>query len=264
MDPAIGFLHVDTPNRDSLACDLMEVCRPRGIDAFVLNWLQSEPLRKSDFWEDRNGNCRIASSLAIKLCETTETWRRLVAPVAEYVAQELWSSVSKAASTPKLIATRLTQRNKRAAKGSPLFPRTKPAPLPESVCRICGASVSLGRSYCSECEDTAARERIVEIAKVGRIASHAPGPKARRAQTQRQHALAKKAWQPSSLPAWLTEEVYANEIQPLLAGIANPVIISALGVSVTYSVAIRAGRRRPHPRHWSKLAELVGVSVDGQ
>ncbi len=102
LDPAIGFLHVDTPNRDSLACDLMEVCRPGGVDAFVLNWLQSEPLRKSDFWEDRNGNCRIASSLAIKLCETSDTWRRLVAPVAEYVAQELWSSVSKPTPTSKL------------------------------------------------------------------------------------------------------------------------------------------------------------------
>ena len=28
MDPAIGFLHVDTPNRDSLACDIMEPCAP--------------------------------------------------------------------------------------------------------------------------------------------------------------------------------------------------------------------------------------------
>lgn len=75
LNPAIGFLHVDTPNRDSLACDLMEVCRPSGVDAFVLNWLQSEPLRKSDFWEDRYGNCRIVSSLAVKLCETADTWR---------------------------------------------------------------------------------------------------------------------------------------------------------------------------------------------
>jgi CRISPR-associated endonuclease Cas1 len=259
MDPAIGFLHVDTPNRDSLACDLMEVCRPRGVDAFVLNWLQSEPLRKSDFWEDRNGNCRIVSSLAIKLCETSDTWRRLVAPVAEYVAQELWTSVSKATSTANLIATRLTQRNKREAKGSPSSPRTKPAPQPQSICRVCGKSVLFGRSYCSECDATTARERIVEIAKVGRVASHAPGPKARRAETQRRHALAKKAWEPSSLPDWLTEEAYANKIQPRLAGIANPVIMSALGVSVTYAVAIRAGRRRPHPRHWKTLAEIVGI-----
>src|SRR6266516_874228 len=98
----------------------MEVCRPRGVDAFVLNWLLSESLRRSDFWEDRNGNCRIASSLAIKLCETSDTWRRLVAPVAEYVAQTLWSSTSRSASKParRLLATRLTQRNKREVKGS--------------------------------------------------------------------------------------------------------------------------------------------------
>lgn len=37
--------------------------------------------------------------------------------------------------------------------------------------------------------------------------------------------------------------------------------MSALGISVTYAVAIRAGRRRPHPRHWGTLAELAGVSA---
>jgi hypothetical protein len=38
--------------------------------------------------------------------------------------------------------------------------------------------------------------------------------------------------------------------------------MSALGVSVIYAVAIRAGRCRPHPRHWLALAELVGVSAN--
>ena len=150
MDPSIGFLHVDTPNRDSLACDLMEVCRPSGVDAFVLNWLQSEPLRKSDFWEDRNGNCRIASSLAIKLCETSDTWRRLVAPVAEYVAQELWTSAYKPRSTSKLarelIATRLTQQNKRQAKGSNV-PKVK-RPKSQHVCSGCGKPINAERNHC--------------------------------------------------------------------------------------------------------------------
>jgi hypothetical protein len=44
--------------------------------------------------------------------------------------------------------------------------------------------------------------------------------------------------------------------------IANRVIMSALGVSVAYAVTIRAGRHRPHPRHWESLAELAGVSAD--
>jgi hypothetical protein len=40
--------------------------------------------------------------------------------------------------------------------------------------------------------------------------------------------------------------------------------MSALGISVTYAVAIRAGRRRPHPRYWEALANLVGISAEGQ
>src|SRR5579863_724249 len=36
LDPGIGFLHVDTPNRDSLACDLMEAVRP-AVDAWLLD-----------------------------------------------------------------------------------------------------------------------------------------------------------------------------------------------------------------------------------
>ena len=152
MDPAIGFLHVDTPNRDSLACDLMEVCRAK-VDAFVLNWLQSEPLRRSDFWEDRNGNCRIVSSLAIKICETADTWRKLVAPVAEYVAQEIWSSVAKPAATSKLarqlIATRLTQRNKRVVKGRDVTEVNQPKP--EHACGNCGIQIPRDKTLCSNC-----------------------------------------------------------------------------------------------------------------
>jgi CRISPR-associated protein Cas1 len=36
LDPGIGFLHVDTDARDSLACDLMEPVRPQ-VDAFLLD-----------------------------------------------------------------------------------------------------------------------------------------------------------------------------------------------------------------------------------
>jgi hypothetical protein len=104
---------------------------------------------------------------------------------------------------------------------------------------------------------------MVEFAKMGRVAAHAAGPQARLAETQRRHALARWSWEPSSLPGWLNEEVYANKIQPLLRDMANPVIMSALGISVTYAVAIRKGRRLPHPRHWEALEKLAGVSAEG-
>jgi len=260
LDPGLGVLHVDTTARDSLACDLMEPVRPQ-VDSYLLDWITRQPLSREWFLEQRDGNCRLLGSFAARLCQTAPTWGRAVAPYAEWVARAFWSTIRKP-DTP--FVTRLTQGNRREAKGRPSVPSAKPAPQPESVCRVCGKSVSFRRSYCSECDATTSRERIVEIAKIGRVASQGSGPRARRGETQRRHALAKMAWQPSSLPTWLSEEVYTSKIQPRLAGIANPTIMSALGISVTYAVAIRAGRRRPHPRHWQALAELVGVSADGQ
>jgi hypothetical protein len=41
------------------------------------------------------------------------------------------------------------------------------------------------------------------------------------------HAVARWAWKPSRLPAWLSEEIYTNKIWPLLKGIANPIIMPA-------------------------------------
>jgi CRISPR-associated endonuclease Cas1 len=256
LDVGLGVLHVDTTARDSLACDLMEPVRPQ-VDSYLLEWITRQSLSRDWFVEQRDGNCRLLVSFAARLCQTAPTWGLAVALYAEWVARAFWSTIHKPDAP---FATRLTQVNKREAKGSPAFPPVKPVPQPENVCRVCGKSIPFWRSYCSECDATSARERILEIAKVGRVASQAPGPKARRAETQRRHTLARLAWQPSRLPAWLTQEVYDNKIQPLLAGVANPVIMSSLGISVTYAVAIRAGRRRPHPRNWERLAKLVGVS----
>lgn len=256
LDVGQGFLHLDAPHRDSLACDLMEVCRPK-CDAFVLHWLQNEPLRKSDFWEDRNGNCRIASSLAIKLCETADTWRRLMAPVAEYVAQEIWSSIPRPASTPHRIATRLTQRTKRAVKGSDV-PSVK-APKPERVCRGCGAATRRGR-HCPKCGREVSREKLIELAKMGRMAARNPESRRKHSETQRRHEAAKRAWRSSPKPAWPDEETYREKIQPKLAGVPISTLAATLGVSEPYAAYIRAGRYRPHPRHWQVLAELVGAS----
>jgi CRISPR-associated endonuclease Cas1 len=262
MDPAIGLLHVDTPNRDSLACDLMEVCRPRGVDAFVLNWLQSEPLRRSDFWEDRNGNSRIASSLAIKLCETSDTWRRLVAPVAEHVAQELWASVSKPTSPSnvarQLIATRLTQRNKREAKGAPSLPPSVRAPRRDNLCRGCGKTIQDGRANCATCAVGDATKNIIDAARIGRQTANSPEAQVKRANTQRKNAVAQHAWKPSEQPGWLTDTFYSEKIQPVLATMSASAIGRQISVSRWYAGRIREGYT-PHPRHWQALAELVGV-----
>ena len=257
MDPDIGMLHVDTPNRSSLACDLQEPIRPK-VDAFILNWLLTEPLRKADFWEDGRGNCRICSPLVIKLCETADTWRRLLAPVAEYVAEQLWSSASKPTSNSKiarkLIATRLTQSRKRSVKGSDVQPVK--APKPDSVCRGCGEILRMGRRYCQKCAVAATKENFDAGRKSAQTSEHL----AKRASTMQRHKHSIQNWNPSDLPAWLTRDVYVKQIQPALGRVAKSKIRLALGVSEPYSSDIQAGRRIPHPRHWQELAGLVGFS----
>jgi CRISPR-associated endonuclease Cas1 len=258
LDPGLGVLHVDTPARDSLACDVMEPIRPQ-VDAYLLDWITRQPLSRYWFSEQPDGNCRLLVSFATRLSETACTWGRAVAPIAEWVARAFWSTISRP-DVP--LATRLTQANKREAKGSSTLMRpVKRSPAPESVCGSCGTSISNGRKQCEQCETERVGERMVEIAKAGRLAAQAVEPRKRMAATQRKHALARFAWKQSDLPAWLSEETYRTRIQPLLKDIANPVIMSALGVSVTYAVAIRAGRRRPHPRHWQTLAKLTGFTA---
>jgi isoleucyl-tRNA synthetase len=259
LDPDIGLLHKDTPNRSSLANDLQEILRPK-VDAFVLNWTQSEYFRKSDWWEDRNGACRMSSALAIKLCETSDTWRRLVAPVAEYVAQELWSSISKSKSTlpRQLIATRLTQRNRREVKGSDV-PEVN-QPKPEHVCANCGVKIRSDKTLCSNCAKQATRKNF----RAGRKSAQQPEYLAKRSETMRTHRRAIRDWEPSALPAWLTHDIFVKHVVPALAHVPKSEIRKALGVSEPYAADIRAGRRRPHPRHWRVLAQLVGVSPEAQ
>jgi CRISPR-associated endonuclease Cas1 len=264
LDPGLGVLHMDTANRDSLACDIMEPIRPK-CDAFVLDWLQREHLRRSDFWEDRNGNCRLASSLAVKLCETSDTWRRLVAPVAEYVAQEFWSSVSKPASPSKLsrrlVATRLTQRKKREVKGSDV-PEVG-HPKPEHVCSGCGELIQDRSSHCADCAIEGATQRLSNASSIGRVAARSPEARAKHTASRQRHAEAISAWDESMQPAWLTSEVFSKQIQPQLANLATSAIRSSIGVSRWYAGRIREGYR-PHPRHWQSLASLAGIEPTTQ
>ena len=122
LDPGLGIgLHTDTANRDSLALDVLEPIRPE-IETWILNWISSEPFRRSDFFETGTGNCRLVSGLCKKLSDTCPVWRKLVAPWAEYVAHTLWAGRSGSHS----LATRLTQRHKREAKGRASFSTSIP------------------------------------------------------------------------------------------------------------------------------------------
>jgi len=255
LDPEIGLLHCDAPYRSSLAHDLQEILRPK-VDAFLLNWIQTECFRKADFWEDRNGTCRIGSSLAKRLCETADTWRKFAAPVSEWLAHEFWKTIRR---PDKPFTTRLTHDKKRAVKGAAPMP-TPQAPTAQHLCAGCGKVIPPSSTNCSRCAAEGLRTRMVDVARKGRIASRSPLSRARLSETQRRQTTACHRWNPADHPKWLTEEFYKNQIQPRLSNHSLSQIASAIGVSIPYASDIRRGGRKPHQRHWHVLSGLVGIS----
>jgi CRISPR-associated protein Cas1 len=256
LDPGMGFLHTDTANRDSLALDLIETIRP-AIESWLLDWITTEPLRRSDFSESPDGNCRISAALCSKLSETALTWRKLVAPWAEFVAHSLHAGRSARGVLAPNLKTPLTQTNRREAKGATV-PQPK-MPRATHVCRGCGKSIRKEHEDCGTCALNNATGRLVNAARIGRVAAQSPDARAKHAESARRRALANSSWDESSKPAWLTGEFFSQKVAPLLANVATSEIRSHIGVSRWYASKIRQGYR-PHPRHWWTLAELAGLS----
>jgi len=236
----------------------MEAVRPQ-VDAFLLDWITREPLKREWFLEQRDGNCRLMAQLAINLSQTAPIWARAVAPIAEWVAGTLWSRGKKPAGVVSL-PTRLTQRHKREAKGG------SPQPVPisparrENLCRGCGKAIQQRSTNCAQCQIDGATKRLVDAARIGRVAARSPEARAKQVASRRRHATACSEWDPSLQPAWLTIEAFTQQVQPLLANVPTSTIRSRLGVSRWYAGKIRQGYR-PHPRHWQVLAVLTGISL---
>jgi len=128
----------------------------------------------------------------------------------------------------------------------------------ENICRGCGKTIRRGRAHCANCAIGEATERLASAARLGRTTARSPEARAKQSATRRRHAQACSVWNAASQPRWLTEQVYAEKIHPLLVRISASTIAKKIGVSRWYAGRIREGYR-PHPRHWQALAELVGV-----
>ncbi len=260
LDPGLGVLHVDTPARDSLACDLMEPIRSH-VDAYLLDWITRQPLKRDWFFEQRDGNCRLMGPFAIRLSETANIWRGAVAPVVEWVAKQFWSTTHKRTRS-SLAPTHLTQAHRRAAKGmsseivAPVARRT------ENICQGCGKTIHDRSVSCAVCAVSDATKNMLNAARVGRQTANSPKARLKRANTLRKNTLAQHSWKPSGQPAWLTEEFYRTKIQPVLASMSASAIARRISVSRCYAGRIRRGYR-PHPRHWLALHNLT-ITVDSK
>jgi CRISPR-associated endonuclease Cas1 len=256
LDPGLGVMHVDTPARDGLACDLMEPIRPQ-VDAHLLDWIMRQPLRREWFFEQRDGNCRLMGPFAVRLSETASIWGRAVAPIAEWVAQQLWSTTHKRPQSD-LPPTHLTQAHRREAKGASSEIVAPVVQRRENICPDCGKTILDSSTNCARCAVGDATRNMLIAAGIGRRTANGPEAQMKRARTAHKNALAQHSWKPSNQPAWLTPELFAQHVQPLLSNIPMSVVRSSIGVSNWYASKIRKGYR-PHPRHWQALAELVGI-----
>ncbi len=261
LDPGLGFIHLDAPARDSLACDLMETVRPQ-IEAWVLDWITREPLTRRWFFEQRDGACRLMAELCVRLSQTAPMWGRAIAPHAEWVARTLWTARPRPASH-SAPPTRLTQARKREAKGSQRKSK-RPAPMPDSICQDCGATIPTGGQYCRSCAKDQATERMTEFGDagraLGRVAAKSEKALQKISESRQRHATGLASWNPATQPDWLTEQFYRENIQPGLRSMGIAAIAKLVGVSKPYASEIRAGRV-PHPRHWRPLAQLVGAAA---
>ena len=187
-----------------------------------------------------------------------------VAPFAERVVRILWQTTRKSKRSV-VPPTRLTQRHKREAKGAPSLPVER-RPRPQNICQGCGSHISPRKTYCFSCGVATSTERLLDIARQGRIIATSPEVNARRAEKTRGHNFARGGWMAASQSQlWLTNEFYETKIQPLLTNIPRSAISTALGVSKTYAGEIRTGRSLPHPgigRSWQNLLVFRPTSVD--
>jgi len=200
------------------------------------------------------------SRLCKRLSETASVWRKLVAPWAEYVAQALWTASKPKSHTDFIRPTRLTQQRRTEAKGGVWAPRIK-SPKSEHLCPGCGKTIQDRSRECARCAVGTATKKMLDAARIGRLTANGPEAQAKRAIKARKNALAQHSWKASDQPPWLTQELFEQKIQPLLANISMSVIRSSLGVSKWYASKIRKGYR-PHPRRWLALAELAGLSAN--
>jgi len=267
-DPGLGIMHADQKSRDSLACDLMEPVRPM-VDAWVLDLLVDRVFRRSDFFETREGVCRIMPPLTKLLAETAPLWTAAVAPIAEQLAGDLFEARQKRTGrSSRRVPTPLTQANRSAGREevrgrSPGSARPKYQALPKT-CVVCGADLKRGqRQYCGSCKEVQPKEAISkahEVLRTRRLAGNDPahGGEAARRRSKRSaaNARANVAWERRQSDSF-DPNTFTSEIGPKLAVVSLAEMMWATGLSGPYCAMIRRGARVPHPRHWGALGALV-------
>ena len=90
--------------RNRTAFDLMEPVRPQ-VDAFLLDILTRQEVKREWFFEQRDGNCRLMAGITAMLAETTGKWAAAVEPIVRNGShRSLDRRVKARAGRPRLLS----------------------------------------------------------------------------------------------------------------------------------------------------------------
>lgn len=267
LDPGLGVLHTDQHNRDSLALDIIEPLRPV-VDDLILQLLDRRAFTRNDFVETLTGGCRLTPLLAAELTGHLAD----LSPVAGRYAELVARIFAKASPTPIEGTTPITGAKLRESRGGLVnAPEMMRSTAPKS-CKKCGVPLA-SRSKATMCRDCyeknrielsaatihAGHKRLAELREQGIDPRSTEASRARRAESQSKAQRANAAWRPTAEEEALTDEWYQTVLLPALSQVPFRQIRNALGVADSTAVRYRAGRLRPHKRHWLVLARLAGV-----
>ena len=263
-DPAMGLIHADRPSRANFATDLMEPVRP-DVDAYVLRYLEERTFLKADFFENRDGNCRLLPPLTAALAESAPRWAKALGPVAEHTAwafAHIQLPVGPIApptvKAPLRLRTPLTQRNRMraddSAKAVTLAPR----------CKDCGQTLkNAARTYCDVCLPAHAKRASLKAVETQRQL-RAIGEDRRTSPDVREIHRIHATQQRARNAAWEAAQTsipspthYKREIYPRIKELPVRILVEATGLSASSCKHIRTGRVMPHPRHWDALTRLA-------
>ena len=263
-DPGMGLIHSDKPHRANFAADLMEPVRP-DVDAYVLQLLEDRTFLKADFFENRDGNCRLLPPLTEALAESAPRWAKALGPVAEHTAwafahiqSPIGSLAAPTVKPPLRLRTPITQRNHARTAES-----TKPMTLAHR-CKDCGQTLkNAARTYCDVCLPAHAKRASLkgvetqrQLRAIGEDRRTSPEVRAIHRIHATQQRARNAAWEAAqtSIPS---PTLYKRDIYPRIKELPVRVLVEATGLSTSSCKHIRTGRVMPHPRHWDALTRLA-------
>lgn len=261
LDPGLGVLHADQDRRDSLAADLMEPVRPL-VDRYVLELLATRTFAARDFFETRQGVCRVVAPLTHELVETLPRWRAALGPVVERVADRLEPA---AASSRRPLPTPLTEARRSAGRPGVGIrtPRTLPRVATVWTCELCGAKLKGdARRYCAACLPERRAEQVPELVAAGAATlarlrtdgqDPAHGGEAARKRSASQSRRRREELASGEGDASADAERFRRDVLPLIATVPVRQLVAATGLSAPYCAMIRRGAYVPHRRWWEKL-----------